>query len=50
MEMTIEEVREMYNSAMRTDEPPPNCELKEISPNVFAYVLRTDDTDGNTTE
>lgn len=48
--MTIEEAREIYNAATRTDEPPPDCDLKEISPNVFAWVERTDDDGDDTTE
>ena len=49
--MTIEEIRDMYNQATRTDTPPPNAELKEIEPDVFAWVERTnDDDDGDTNE
>ena len=49
--MTIDEIRDMYNQATQTDAPPPNADLKEISPNVFAWVERTDDDDdGDTTE
>jgi len=36
-------MREMYNAATRTTRPPADCELKEISPSVFAWVKRTDD-------
>lgn len=40
-----EKTREIVNEAMRTTNPPPNCELKEISPNMFAWVKCTDDDD-----
>lgn len=40
---------EFYREATRI-EPPPNCVLKEISPNVFAWIKCSNDGDGDTTE